>query len=250
MQKEQPIQFSRFAPWIIAGLMLFVTVLAIFVFSQQSLRLDEAQSLWQTSHTPSKILNIIAQDVHVPFYHVILHFWQLFLGNSVGTGRALSYIFFLLSIPAMYFLGKRAFGKSLALFAAVLFSISPFMNWYGTEIRMYSLFTLLTILSQYFFLGIFKTREYEASESWVGYFVVNLFGVFTHYFFWLVLLVQALFYFAYRDLFPRGSLKKFIIIAVLLVLIFSPWIGYVQYLDKVGNSSPLLLFTIPLRVSE
>jgi mannosyltransferase len=241
MQKEQQINYTYFAPWIIAGLMIFVSVLALTVFSQQSLRLDEAQSLWQTSHTPSKILNIIAQDVHVPFYHFILHFWQLFLGNSVGAGRALSYIFFILSIPAIYALGTRAFNKSIALFATILFSISPFMNWYGTEIRMYSLFTLLTILSQYFYLGIFKTKEYESSESWVGYFVVNLFGIFTHYFFWLVLMVQALFYIAYRDQFPRGSFRKFVITAVVLALIFSPWLGYVKYLDKVGNSSPLLL---------
>ncbi len=244
MQKEQPIEYSRLAPWIIAGLMLFVGILSIFVFSQQSLRLDEAQSLWQTSHTPTKILNIIAQDVHVPFYHFLLHFWTLFLGNSVESGRAFSLVFFLLAIPAMYFLGKRAFNINIALFATFLLAISPFMNWYGNEIRMYSIFTLLTILSQYFFLGIFKEKD---SESWIGYFIVGLFGIFTHYFFWFVLLVQALFYLLYRDHFAKGSLKRFVFIAIVLALVFSPWVYYVKYLSTVANQAPLL--SIPTTVN-
>ncbi|MES2437350.1 MAG: glycosyltransferase family 39 protein [Patescibacteria group bacterium] len=226
---------SAFLPLL--GLIIFVIAIAFLFFTQQSLRLDEAQSLWQTSHTPTKILNIIAQDVHVPFYHMILHFWQLFLGNTVETGRALSLIFFVLSIPAMYFLGKRAFNRNVALFATTLYAVSPFMNWYGSEIRMYSLLTLLTILSQYFFLGIYKLRD---GDSWIGYSIVALFGIFTHYFFFFVLLVQALFYFIYRPGFAPNSLKKFITIAVLLVLIFSPWVYYMQIQGSGSTTAPML----------
>ncbi|MBX4198394.1 glycosyltransferase family 39 protein [Candidatus Parcubacteria bacterium] len=230
--------------WILVGLILFVIILSLAVFSRQSLRLDEAQSLWQTSHTPTKILNILAQDVHVPLYHMVLHFWQLFLGSTVVTGRMLSLIFFALSIPAMYYLGKRAFNSSISIFATALLAISPFMNWYGNEMRMYSLFTLLTILSQYFFIGIYKKQD---SDSWIGYFLVAFFGIFTHYFFWFVLLVQAIFYFMYKDLFLKGSLKRFISIAIILGLAFTPWIIYVQILGTVGNQAPIL--TIPNTVN-
>src|SRR4051812_4306015 len=176
---------ERHSTLILTGLIIFVIALALLVFSHQSLRLDESQSLWQTSHTPTKILNIIAQDVHVPLYHFILHFWQLFLGNSVLTGRILSLIFFVMSIPAVYFLGKRVLNRGIGIFAATLLAASPFMNWYGNEIRMYSLMTLLTILSQYFFIMIYKYRNRDA---WVGYFIVNVFGIFTHYFFFFVLI--------------------------------------------------------------
>ena len=103
---------ERHSTLIISGLIVFVVAMSMLIFSHQSLRLDESQSLWQTSHTPTKILNIIAQDVHVPLYHFILHFWQLFFGNSVITGRVLSLIFFALSIPAVYFVGKRTFNKN------------------------------------------------------------------------------------------------------------------------------------------
>jgi len=222
---------------IIIGLILFVTILSLGFFSRQSIRLDESQSLWQTSHTPTKILNIIAQDVHVPFYHVLLHFWQLFLGNSVFSGRIFSLLFFILSIPAIYFLGKRAFGRSIGVFAAVLLAISPFMNWYGNEIRMYSLFTLLTIMSQYFFIGIY---QYHDNDSWIGYFLVSLFGIFTHYFFFFVLIVQAIFYLMYRYLFPPRALRRFALIGIIILALFSPWILYVQNLQTVTNATPIL----------
>ncbi len=48
---------------------LFSALLSILRLANQSLRLDEAQSLWQTSHASWKILSIVAQDVHVPLYH-------------------------------------------------------------------------------------------------------------------------------------------------------------------------------------
>jgi mannosyltransferase len=244
MQSLNNLYDNRKYTWMLTGLIVFVVILSLAVFSHQSLRLDEAQSLWQTSHTPTKILNILAQDVHVPLYHMILHFWQLFLGNTVLTGRILSLLFFVLSLPAMYFLGKKMFGQSVAIFATTLLAVSPFMNWYGNEIRMYSLLTLLTILSQFFFLGIYRKQD---GDSWVGYFLVGLFGIFTHYFFWFVLLVQAIFYFLYADLFPKGSLKRFIIIAVILALAFSPWVYYVKYLGTVSNQAPVL--AIPTSVN-
>jgi uncharacterized membrane protein len=235
---EQRTSLDRHSTLIISGLILFVIALSLSIFLHQSLRLDEAQSLWQTSRTPEKILNLVAQDVHVPLYHIVLHFWQLFVGNSVYAGRILSLIFFVLSIPAVYFLGKRALNKHVGIVAATLLAASPFMNWYGNEIRMYSLMTLLTILCQYFFITIYKTRDRDA---WIGYFLTCLFGIFTHYFFFFVLIVQVIFYFMYRRLFPEHSLRKFIVIAAILLILFAPWVYYVRSLDMVNNATPLLV---------
>jgi mannosyltransferase len=233
--EQKPLEKN--VAWIIVGLIIFVVAISAFVFSKQSLRLDEAQSLWQTSHSPTRILSIIAQDVHVPFYHFILHYWQVFLGNTVQAGRILSLIFFIVSIPAMYFLGKRVLNQSAGIFAAVLLGISPFMNWYGNEIRMYSLFTLFGILNQYFFIGIYKK---QGRDSWFGYFVVSLLGLFTHYFFLFILLVQVIFYFMYRGLFPHKTLRKFILIAAIFGLIFCPWLLYVHSLGTANLEAPVL----------
>src|SRR3989344_9305768 len=93
---------SRF---FIVGFMVAAFLMSYFIFSGQSLRLDESQSLWQTSFSAGRLLEIVASDVHVPFYHVILHYWQILFGNDVAATRSLSLIFFIFTIAAVYLLG-------------------------------------------------------------------------------------------------------------------------------------------------
>lgn len=217
--------------------------LSAFFFMGQSLRLDEAQSLWQTSRSFGDIFTVVAGDVHVPLYHLLLRFWRLYVGNTVTDARALSLLFYVISIPVLYMLGRRAYESRTALFATFLFSISPFMNWYGNEVRMYTLFTLFVILNQYFYVRIFKAKADGGEPSdhiWAGYTLTALFGAFTHYFFFLNLLAQAVFYFLRRDLFPIGSLKRFIFAAVIVVGSFLPWGWYVLHLGTAGFQEPVL----------
>jgi uncharacterized membrane protein len=250
--------YKKNGPKIILGfLMFFDTFLSLFVFLKKSLRLDEAQSLWQTSRSAGTILKLVAEDVHVPLYHLLLHVWQLFLGNNVPTVRIFSLLFFLLSIPSMYALGRLMYNKSSALFGAILFSLSPFMNWYGNEARMYSMFTFFVIVNSYCFIKLYKDtsesdqngqREQEQDEQsktgwdgwWRWYAITAFLGIYTHYFFFLLLISQVFFYFFNREIFPAFSLRRFIGIAVALFILFLPWLLFVKSLSVISNSSPQL----------
>jgi uncharacterized membrane protein len=225
------------SPWIIISLIAFAVFSSFLLFQKQSLRLDEAQSLWQTSRTPAKIIELIGQDVHVPLYHLMLHGWQIVFGNEVASGRIFSLIFFLLSIPLIYAVGKRLYGDRVGLYAAILLTVSPFMNWYGNEIRMYSLFVFLSLLNTYFFLGIYKKKD---TGSWVGFAVSAFFGIYCHYFFFLILITDALFYLVSRELFSKGDFKRFVTVALLAFLIFVPWLVNVYRLGSAGNTQPSL----------
>jgi hypothetical protein len=129
------------------------------------------------------------------------------------------------------------------LWTAFLVAISPFLNWYGNEIRMYSLFTLLTILNQYCFVQIFtkySRGQRIPSTTWFGYIVTLILGCFTHYFFFLNAVTQAVFFLTHRKIFPRYALRTFLFVALILVIVFSPWVYYVLLLGSASNSSPQL----------
>lgn len=247
--REQPAEKSKskyFTEIFLSALILFSTAISALFLTGQSLRLDEAQSLWQSSRSPLGILNIISQDVHVPFYPLLLHFWQLLFGNDISQVRILSLLLFLAAIPATYFLGKKAFNSGVGLFGALLMSISPFLNWYGNEIRMYSLMTLLTILNQYYFISLLKAGEdenlpkAEVIKAWVGFGITAVFGIYSHYFFWLVLLTPALFFIFYKKHFPAKSLRNFALLVILLALAIAPWLFFVWRTGLIGNSTPFL----------
>jgi mannosyltransferase len=231
----------------LVGLMAIPVVLSALFFMGQSLRLDESQSLWQTSRSAHDIFTLVAGDVHVPLFHILLHFWQVLVGSGVVYARAMSLLFYCLSIPALYFLGARAFTPRIGLYAAFLFAISPFMNWYGNEIRMYTVFTFLVILNQYFYIRIWKSAsdtsegaERTREHMWVGYILTAVFGVFSHYFFFLNLLAQALFYFLRSDLFPARSIRRFFFAGVVVCAAFVPWVWYVMHLGTAGFQEPAL----------
>ena len=224
---------------VILLLMAMAAGFSLIFFSNQSLRLDEAQSLWQTSRSPAQIVSLIAEDVHVPLYHLLLHFWRRGFGegDGVGAGRLLSLLLFLATIPSIYLLGKLAYGKRVGIFVALLTAASPFLNWYGNEMRMYSLLALLAVWNQYFFIRTYKDpRNYV----WWGYALTALIGVFTHYFFGLILLAQAAFYLFYHRLFQRGTFRKLAGTALLIGVLFLPWAWFVWSRNSAADSNPLL----------
>ena len=224
--------------WIVVVfLMFFVSYISVHFLLNQSLRLDESQSLFQTSRSPKMLIHLVAADVHVPLYHLMLHYWTMFLGNGVATARVLSLIFFVLSIPASYLLGNEAYGKRVGLFVAILMAISPFLNWYGSEARMYSLLLLVTVVSQYFYIRLIKR---PSNTAWWGYAIVGFLGMFTHYFFFLVFFAQFVFFLFNQKIFEKGAWKKFFLVYGVLAVLYLPWVYYFLKLGAASNSDPLI----------
>lgn len=210
---------------------------SLLLFAHQSLRLDESQSLWQVSHSPAQMLTLIGQDVHVPLYHLILHLWVVVFGDSVSGVRLLSLLFFLATIPAVYLLARQLFRRPASLLAAGLLSLSPFMIWYATEARMYTLLTLLTVLNQLFFMRLIKGHN---GLTWVAYALTAMAGIVTHYFFGFVLLTQAVYYVLNFRRFGRWALLKFMAVAVLVASVIVPWLLFVRSLGSASGTQPLL----------
>ncbi len=229
--------------WIAGGLVIFILFALFFgltVFMNTSLRLDEAQSLFQTNRDIVGVLNLVGQDVHVPGYHILLHYWQVAFGNDIYTARLLSLLFFIATIPAVYWLASYAFNnRATGLYAALLMSISPFMNWYGSEARMYSMLALFTVLHQIAFLKIFREGK---AVHWVWYVITAAAGLYTHYFFAFVLLTEFVFYLFFKNEFAAPkALRKFLIAVTLAVIAVVPWLVYVFNLGFANNTQPSLV---------
>ena len=228
--------------WIVAlslGLMIgFAIYFSLTIFSQTSLRLDEAQSLFQTNRDIPGVLNLVAQDVHVPGYHILLHFWQLLFGNDIFAARMMSLVFFVALIPAVYALASYTFDRRVGLFAALLVTLSPFMDWYGSEARMYTMLALFTVLHQLAFMKLFKEGK---SVHWVWFTLTAIAGMYTHYFFAFVILTEIFFYAMSRKEFAAPkAFRKLLIAGAIVAAALAPWIIYVVQLGTASNTQPSL----------
>ncbi|MGE5042289.1 MAG: glycosyltransferase family 39 protein [Candidatus Levyibacteriota bacterium] len=229
------------------GISLYISLTTLF---RESLRLDEAQSLWLATKSLPGIVSYLSTDVHVPLYELMLHFWLQIFGATVVSARLLSFIFFIASLPFLFLVAWQSTNKRTALLATALYSLSPFIVWYSFEARMYTLLTLVACASHFFFLRMVRSNFRRGQ---VGYFFSIFFGLYTHYFFSLLVLSQIVFFGIYivrgkpkgartRDYAKESKRKIFYFLSPLTFafILFLPWIIYFSISGFAANDQPLI----------
>jgi mannosyltransferase len=221
--------------------MVFVSVVSYVFFLPESLRLDESQSIWQANNTLKDLFELSARDIHLPLYNILLHFWMEIFGVNIFTNRILSLIFFLASTPMVYLVAFQVTKNvRLCLYAATIFSLSPFMHWFGNEQRMYSLFVFFSLCSHLFFLKIFTSPKTDF-KNWIYYFIFSVLGIYSHYFFLLFILIQFVYFVINKKNYPQDYFVKVVSIGFGLVIAIIPWVLYVKHVNSAGSQIPFLL---------
>lgn len=218
---------------LIAALSVLISVSSLY---SQSIRLDESQSIWVATKSMPAILFTMSHDVHPPLYILLLHFFIQVFGTGVIATRTLSLLFFLATIPYMYIMAKESCDARTALLATIFFSLSPFVMWFSTETRMYTLLTLAATANNVYFLRMLKSGD---TSNKFGYFLSALVGLFTHYFFLLFLTSQMLYRLAVAWRAKRFPVP-YAAILVILGALFAPWAYYVATQGLIAQSQPLL----------
>jgi uncharacterized membrane protein len=148
-------------------------------------------------------------------------FFKLF-GYNPEIGRILPMVFNILSIPAIGILAyqiKKNNGYFLTIFLA---SINFYLISYSQELRVYSLLYFISILNIIFFFQLIKEKK---NKIWsLLYVATNLFGLFSHIFFLIIILSQATYVFINYF----SSKKNFFTLVTLIgiSILFYIFIGY------------------------
>jgi uncharacterized membrane protein len=111
---------------------------------------DEAQTIFLARHTfPAGILrSLLSADVSPPLYYFLLHFWDKAFGSDWGL-RFFSVAVGLVTIPPVYWVGRRLFNTRVALLAALAAALSPHHIVVSRTVRMYTLLPLVSLLALY-----------------------------------------------------------------------------------------------------
>lgn len=221
-------------------IILLTSLISIYFLFVQSIRLDEAQSIWMFTKSVPGMLKLTSQDVNLPLYGLIMHFWLQIFGVDIIRARLLSLLFFLLTLPILYKLIKESSNSDYAILTVALFSFSPFIIWYTSEARTYTLFTLITCLQQLYFLRLVRSN---GENGKFGFFISTVLGFYTHYFFIFLLITQLVYGISLRILKGKDFnklLKRQIGLLILGGLFFSPWIYYVIRLGLAANTQPVI----------
>lgn len=120
-------------------LLLFLFAAAIFLrllfIDLKSLHWDEPFSVYLSMHSSFALVFGAGMDLTwPPLYYLLLHFWRMVFGSEIWM-RALSVVFGMLSLGAVWFYCRKFFGEKTALIALLLASFSWLNIYYSQEIR-------------------------------------------------------------------------------------------------------------------
>jgi len=179
-----------------------VGLLVLAAFAVRAASLD-AQSLWRdevdalrfsTAPWPEVLSNLTRPGWNGPLYFLLLRGWIALTGTSEYAMRFFSLTFGVLGVPLVYALGCRLFDRQTGLLTALLAAASPYLAWYGQEVKMYTLVPALALLA------IYSLRRAIAGEGWRWWavqVVATSLAFYSHILAALLVPVQVLLYFAW-----------------------------------------------------
>ena len=128
---------------LLLGLMTLQTVLCLTFITTFPIALDEPFSIFHSQKNLPDLWEVFRNENNPPLHFVLLHFWIKLFGTSAIAVRSLALVFSVLTIPALFKLGRKFAGKYGGVLLTGFFIFSSFHHYHAMEARVYSLFVCL-----------------------------------------------------------------------------------------------------------
>ncbi|MFA5146558.1 MAG: glycosyltransferase family 39 protein [Candidatus Omnitrophota bacterium] len=172
---------TRVNSWIFPAVLLGAMSLRIWGLG--------AHDFWYDEINTAGSAGVIIFGWNAPLYGIIIHFWAKVFGASEFALRFPSALFSVLAIVPLFHIGRKCFGDTVGICAAVIMALSPFHLWYAQEARDYSLLLFAGTVSSYFLLTAITDNSRRA---WVLFLVSSVIGIYTHYFYMFLFLSHGI----------------------------------------------------------
>ncbi|MBU0705339.1 MAG: glycosyltransferase family 39 protein, partial [Chloroflexi bacterium] len=184
------------------------SLLALVAFATRAISLD-AQSLWRDEVDALRFATVSWSEMlasftrpgwNGPLYYLLLRGWVALAGTSEYALRFFSLLLGVLGVPLIYALARRLFDRPTGLLAALLLATSPYLAWYGQEVKMYTLVPALALLAIYALRRALSPSKGRAVEGgnwrwWAVTVAATSLAFYSHILAALLIPVQILLYF-------------------------------------------------------
>jgi mannosyltransferase len=218
--------------WGILLLSVLALTLRLIQLGAESLWFDEAFSIRMATLPLGELLPTIRrEDFNPPLYYLILHGWIRWFGDSEWVLRLFAVLCGTLSIPLAYRLGKDLLGKTAALWAAFLMTLSVYHIYFSQQVRGYTLFALLTWISMILF---FRLLDRPSVRVVFGYCGVTMLALYCHPFGVIHVLAQNVMFgvLVIRESTIRQRWRLWLGVQGILAIAFTPWISATLWISR------------------
>lgn len=163
------------------------------------------------------------KDANPPLYFILLHFWMKLFGENDTVLRLFSALIGTASIYVSFLLGKEIDNsKKTGLLTALSFSVCSLFIYYAQEVRFYTLFILLILLSYLFLL---KVKNNNDKKNLIGLAIANAACMYTSTLGILFVFVETAIFSLYLFFKNKPALKPYLISKILVGIAYIPYLS-------------------------
>ena len=211
----------------ISAKLFLLLVIVLFIaarlwrLTSSCLWFDEIFSVHAAEHSWRGLLPFVAADlVHPPLFYILLKLWIGIGGESTLWLRLFPALASVLAIwPILLLVRELDLNSSETTFALLLLAVNGYLIKYAQEVRMYSLLFFLSACSLWLFFSLSRINDGRQARL-LALTVVNLLLIYTHYYGWLLVGLQA----ALGFWFVPKLRKQLLLSFALLLGSYVPWI--------------------------
>ena len=203
---ESPGWRKYLVPAVIpAALVLLNLVLRTLWLGHRDLAQDEPFTLFYAQADFRTLFEILKSGNNPPLHFILMHFWIRFFGISPFAVRFPSMLFSTGAVYFLYRIGKDHLSVRTGILGALFFTFSNYEMQFAHEARVYPLFVFLTLLSMFLYLRMYSNPESKKTAA--AYLLTGILLVYSHFFGWIVLLLQLFCSMVFRE-FRQRVLRK------------------------------------------
>lgn len=224
---------------IVALITLVALILRLIaLFNYGDLWVDELWSFYfANKQFPFGIMSgLYQEDIHVPFFFLLLNLWIKLFGVSESAMRTLPLIFSVATIPVFYCICKRLFNCKVAYLATTFLAISSFHIYYAKDLKYYSLITLLVTLSIYYFIKLLNENDKKDTIKYIAFSVLSIWTFNVSIIFVFIQFIYGLFILFKKN---KSNLKSFLL-GYLAILICSVYVIITLGIRMVAQSNSII----------
>lgn len=177
------------------GITLAGVALRLVTIDTRSFWLDETTAVRQASWSIPEMLAWMANNVHPPLFHTLLHYWIVAFGRGEITVRGFALTWGIAAIPLMYWAARSIYDRRVGLIAAAVLAFSPYFVWYAQEARMYTMMLVFALVCT---TAMWRAMQGNRLWWWALYAVAAGAGLMTQYFFAFLIAGQGAYMLLFR----------------------------------------------------
>ena len=192
--------------------------LRFYAIGRQGFWYDEATTAWLLRGTLGQMLARLPHTESTPpLYYLLAWGWVRLFGDTETGLRSLSALAGVATVPVAFAAARELAGRRVALLAAGLVAVNPFLIWYSQEARSYALLVLTSAVALWLF-G--RARSEPSSRRFVAWAVAAVVSVCVHYFAVFLVVPEAVLLLRDRRVSVSWRLRSLAIVGVPALALF------------------------------